>query len=103
MLTPKEFADKLAQLYEENFGNQPHGAYQIYRQDLVEITGRPLIHQTVIEDVADWLVLLGLILIDRGDLFIVVRYDYFEQVRKVPEDIIVKHSHPVDYGGPYST
>ena len=62
MRTPKECASVLAEIYDNAFGDKQSGAYRIDRDGAKEnITGRPVFHQTVIEDLADWLVEFGLI------------------------------------------
>ncbi|MEJ8567770.1 hypothetical protein [Elongatibacter sediminis] len=104
MLTPKEVAAVLAELFtDSSYGDEGHatgGAFRIARGDLSHITGRPVWHQTIIEDVADWLVDFGLILVDRDSFFVVLRHDHFDRVRSVPDRVIEQHAHPVSYGAP---
>ncbi len=100
MRTPKECADVLAQIYQLSFGDAQSGAYRIQREDLRDITGRPVFHQTIIEDVADWLVEQGLILIDRDDYFIVTSPAMLDGLRKVPKDALEPFHHPVEFGNP---
>jgi len=98
VLNPREFANKLAELFEDSFDNEPKGVYRIFREDLSRITGRPVLHQTIIEDVADWLVGLGLILIDRDSFFVIVGHDHFDSIRTVPGQVVQAHAHPIDFG-----
>jgi len=100
MRTPKECADVMAQIYRQSFGNASSGAYRIRREDLKNITGRPVLHQTIIEDVADWLVEQGLVLIDRDDYFIVTPPAMLDGIRKVPNDVLEPFHHPVEFGDP---
>lgn len=95
MRTPKECADVLAQVYQLSFGDAQSGAYRIQREDLKDITGRPVFHQTIIEDVADWLVERGLILIDRDDYFVVTPPAMLDGLRKIPKDVLEPFHHPV--------
>ncbi len=88
MRTPKECADVLAQIYQQSFGGARSSAYRIQREDLKNITGRPVFHQTIIEDIADWLVEQGLILIDRDDYFVVTPPAMLDGLRKVPKDAL---------------
>lgn len=95
MLTPKECATVLAKIYREN-----GGSYRIEREDLKNITGRPVVHQTIIEDVADWLVDNGLILIDRDGFYAVLRHDYFDVLDKVGADTLTRNARPVEFAAP---
>ncbi len=95
MRTPKECADVLAQVYQLSFGDAQSGAYRIQREDLKDITGRPVFHQTIIEDVSDWLVEQGLILIDRDDYFVVTPPAMLDGLRKIPKDVLEPFHHPV--------
>jgi uncharacterized protein (DUF2384 family) len=88
MRTPKECADVLAQIYRQSFGDAQSGAYRIQRDDLKNITGRPVFHQTIIEDVADWLVEKDLILIDRDAYFVVAPPAMLDRLRMVPKDVL---------------
>ena len=88
MRTPKECADVLAQIYRQSFGDAQSGAYRIQRDDLKNITGRPVFHQTIIEDVADWLGEKDLMLIDRDAYFVVAPPAMLDRLRKVPKDVL---------------
>lgn len=101
MRTPKECARVLAELYQKAFGGEGSGAYRIDRAALKQITGRPVFHQTIIEDVADWLVEHGLVLIDRDQYFVIMRPAVLDGIREAPDDVLAVFSHPVDFGGPY--
>jgi hypothetical protein len=101
MRTPKECAGVLAELYQKAFGGEASGAYRIDRGDLKGITGRPVFHQTIIEDIADWLVEHGLILIDRDQYFVVMRPAVLDGIRAAPADVLAAFHHAVDFGGPY--
>ncbi len=100
MRTPKECADVLAQIYEQSFDNTPSGAYRLQREEIKNITGRPVIHQTIIEDIADWLVELGLILIDRDDYFVISPPAMLDGLRRAPKDVLEPFHHPVEFGTP---
>lgn len=91
----------LAELYRTSFGGETSGAYRISRDDLKSITGRPVIHQTIIEDVADWLVELGLVLIDRDAFFVVMRPAALDSLRDASGEALDAYRHPVNFGGPY--
>ena len=101
MRTPKDCAAVLAELHRASFGGEDGGAYRISRDDLKTITGRPVIHQTIIEDVADWLVERGLILIDRDAFFVVMRPAVLEGLREATGETLDAFRHPVDFGGSY--
>ena len=101
MRTPKECAQVLAEIYHQAFGSEPNGAFRIDRHDIKNITGRPIFHQTVIEDIADRLVEHGLILIDRDYYFAIYRPAVLEGIRQVPKDVLEAFHHPIDFGGPY--
>ena len=88
MRTPKECADVLAQIYRQSFGDAQSGAYRIQRDDLKNITGRPVGQQTCSEDVADWLVEKDLILIDRDAYFVGAPPAIRDRLRKVPKDVL---------------
>ena len=101
MRTPKECASFLAEIYDKAFGDKQSGAHRIDRDALRNITGRPVFHQTVIEDAADWLVERGLMLIDRDQYFVVMRPTVLDRIRQVPDDVLATYHHPVSFGGPY--
>jgi hypothetical protein len=101
MRTPKECASVLAEIYDKAFGDKQSGGYRIDRDALRNITGRPIFHQTVIEDAADWLVERGLILIDRDHYFVIMRPAVLDGIREVPDDVLAAYHHPVSFGGPY--
>ena len=101
MRTPKECASVLAEIYVKAFDGKRSGAYRIDRDGLKNITGRPVFHQTVIEDLSDWLVEHGLILIDRDHYFVIMRPASLDGIREVPDDVLATYHHPVSFGGPY--
>ncbi len=101
MRTPEECAHVLAEIYHQAFGSEPNGAFRIDRDDLKNITGRPILHQTVIEDIADRLVKHGLILIDRDYYHVIMRPAVLEGIRQVPKDVHEAFHQPIDFGGPY--
>ena len=98
MRTPKECAQVLSAIYDRTFGSKQGGAFRINREALKNITGRPVLHQTIIEDVADWLVELGLVLIDRDGYFVVMAPAVLDSVREVPNEVLVAFHHPVCFG-----
>ncbi|NQV44911.1 MAG: hypothetical protein HQ501_08410 [Rhodospirillales bacterium] len=98
MRTPKECADVLAQIFTSSFSGEAKGTYRIQRDEMKGITGRPVIHQTIIEDVADWLVELGLVLIDRDAYFVVAPPAMLDDVRAVSDDVLNQFHHPVKFG-----
>jgi len=100
MRTPRDCARLLADLHQASFGGEESGAYKIGREDLKSVTGRPMIHQTIIEDIADWLVEEGLILIDRDAYFLVARPCLFDAVRTVPAEALERHQVPIRFGAP---
>tara|TARA_R110001599_G_scaffold146321_3_gene329425 strand:+ start:23755 stop:24294 length:540 start_codon:yes stop_codon:yes gene_type:complete len=100
MHTPRECARLLATLFLEQEKAEGSGNYRISRDDIVRITGRPIIHQTIIEDIADWLVDLGLILVDRDSFFVVLQHDYFDEVRWAPESVLNDYAQDVTFGEP---
>lgn len=102
MLTPRESAAVLAALYEEAFSDQQSGSYRISRDDMRAVTGRPVFHQTIIEDVADWLIERGLIMIDRDSFYVIMRYDAFDDIRLAPAAVLEKYRRSINYGGPYA-
>lgn len=98
---PKECATVLAEIYGKEFGGQDGGAYRIGRDALKNITGRPMYHQTLIEDIADWLIEYGLILIDRDEYFVIMRPTVLDAIRETSSDVLAAYHHPVSFGGPY--
>ena len=101
MRTPNECANVLAEIYRNTADGEQLGAYRVDREALKTITGRPVFHQTIIEDVADWLVEHGLILIDRDRYFVIMRPSVLDEIHEVPDDVLATYHHPVNFGGPY--
>lgn len=99
--TPKESAAVMAEIYGKAFGGKSSGAYRIGRDALKNITGRPMYHQTLIEDIADWLIEHGLILIDRDAYFVIMRPTVLDEIRETSDDVLAAYHHPVSFGGPY--
>ena len=100
MHTPRECARLLATLFVEQAGQYEAGNYRLSRRALVRLTGRPVIHQTIIEDIGDWLVDQGLILVDRDSYFVILRHDYFSAVRWVDETTLEEHDQEPVFGEP---
>tara|TARA_B100001540_G_scaffold317753_1_gene352643 strand:- start:1818 stop:2432 length:615 start_codon:yes stop_codon:yes gene_type:complete len=100
MHTPRECARLLATLFVEQADRLEAGNYRISRRALVRLTGRPVIHQTIIEDIGDWLVDQGLILVDRDSYFVILRHDYFNAVRWVDEAALEKYDQEPVFGEP---
>lgn len=100
MHTPKECARLLAGLFLEHAKLHDGGGFRISRKDLVRVTGRPIIHQTIIEDIGDWLVEQGLILVDRDSYFVVLHHGYFSGVRWAEEDVLKEYAEEPGFGEP---
>lgn len=100
MHTPRECAHLLASLFAEQAGLYESGNFRLSRCALVRLTGRPVIHQTIIEDIGDWLVDQGLILVDRDSYFVILRHDYFSTVRWVDESALSGYDQEPSFGDP---
>ena len=98
MRTPKECAKVFGDIFQDETKNGGYGAYCISREELKQISGRPLWHQTIIEDVADWLVDLGLILVNRDGRFYIMEPSELDRYLLVDSETLEKHSCPVVFG-----
>lgn len=103
MRSPRECAQLIYEIYTSEFGGEQAGRYAISRGDLINITGRPVWHQTLIEDVADWLVELGLILIDRDSFFYVMQPSDLDGVRLAEGETLTRYLRPVKFGAALDT
>ena len=92
-ISPAEAAEVLAELYDMGFCGKEKGRYKITRADLAEISGRSVIKQSIIDEIADDLAEEhGLIMIDLGVEFPIVKKSVLQSYRSVTSKVVQEKS-----------
>ncbi len=81
-------ADRLAELYEEDFGGKQRGRFRISMKHMRLLTGRKRVPPSIVRKVSEELFELGYVLIDMETFFVVLAQRTFTSYRRVSDQCL---------------
>ena len=81
-------AERLAELYDQDFGGKPNGRYRIPDKLVRRIAGRRRLYETDIRALSVALFELGYVLIDMDTFYVVMSANSFVNYRRANDDCI---------------
>lgn len=85
-----EIVNNLKSFFTIPFGGKPDGRYQISRERLRKLSGRPFLKDTFLADLIETAFASGLVIIDIGDAFAVIESSIVTGYRNLPPAILEK-------------
>jgi hypothetical protein len=89
---PRQLAEKLKDIYEQPFGGKKRGRFRTSRLNFRRLANIPVITDSYIQDVYQWLLRFNLILINLDRSFCVFPAMIAKGFRRVPASIIANYS-----------
>jgi hypothetical protein len=89
--TPRQLAEKLAEIYEQPFGGKKRGRFRTSRTNFRHLAGLPVLTEDYISEVYQWLLRHNLILMNLDSAFCVFPARIAKGFRRVPRDVFKKY------------
>ncbi len=89
MLKLQQVADRLADLYGQEFGGKPSGRYRIPQKLLRELCGRRRLYEEDVTALTRALLEKGYVLIDMDSFFVIMSANSFVNYRRVGKDVLI--------------
>ena len=88
-LTAYQIAERLSEIYEQEFGGKPRGRYRISMKHMRTLTGRRRVTAEIVQTIAAELFELGYVLIDMETFFVVLAQRTFASYRRVSDACVI--------------
>ena len=98
----RQIAERLAALYERQFGGKERGRYRISMKQMRAITGRKRVPGEVIRSISEELFELGYVMIDLETFFVVLAQGTFRSYRRVSDNTLAALAAHRDPAAPMS-
>ena len=95
--TEREIAERLAELYGQQFGGKDRGRYRISMKHMRALTGRKRVPGDAIRKIGEELFELGFVLIDLETFFIVLAQGTFRSYRRVSDSCVMSMTGPMGH------